>query len=304
MTDIGSALGTIGTDLGIRADGSHLEHAAELEELGFGALWIAGGQIDGLERIADVVRATRRIPVVPSIIPTGVYGADDVAALYRELETEHPGRFVAGLGAPQQPRAMAALGTYLDRLDSPAAAVPSARRLLAALGPRKLELARDRFAGAVPLLVTPEYTAWAREVLGPDRLLAVQQLAVLDDDPDRARDAARGVLGFPRACVATGRTCCAWGSPRTTSRRPPIGWWTPSSCTAGRRTSPGGSTRTAGRAPTTCRSAGSARTAASRRPGHWPGPCSAGDPACDPRRSSPATARSCAERSVRNERRR
>ena len=184
-------LGTVGTDLAIRADGSHLDDAAELEELGYGALWIAGGQIDSLDRLREVVRATRRIPVVPSIIPTGVYGADDVAELYRELEAEHPGRFTAGLGAPQQPRAMSALGSYLDRL-----AVPASRRLLAALGPRKLTLARDRFAGAVPLLVTPAYTTWARGVLGPDRVLAVQQLAVLDDDPDRARDAARDVLGF------------------------------------------------------------------------------------------------------------
>lgn len=184
-------LGTVGTDLAIRADGSHLDHAAEIDEAGYGALWIAGGQIDSLDRLREVVRATRRIPVVPSIIPTGVYGAAEVDALYRELEAEHPGRFVAGLGAPQQPRAMSALESYLDDL-----AVPPSRRLLAALGPRKLELARDRFAGAVPLLVTPGYTAWARDVLGPDRLLAVQQLAVLDTDADRARDAARGVLGF------------------------------------------------------------------------------------------------------------
>lgn len=192
MTDTACSpdLGPVGTDLAIRPDGSHLDHAAELEELGYGALWIAGGRIDSLDRLREVVRATRRIPVVPSIIPTGVYGADEVDALYRELEAEHPGRFVAGLGAPQQPRAMGALGAYLDRLT-----VPVARRVLAALGPRKLELARDRFAGAVPLLVTPDYTAWARDVLGPDRVLAVQQLAVLDDDADRARDAAREVLG-------------------------------------------------------------------------------------------------------------
>ncbi len=198
MTDSESIphLGTIGTDLGIRDDGGHLSDAAELEELGYGALWIAGGQIDTLARISDVIRATRRIPVVPSIIPTAVYGADEVAALYREMEAEHPGRFVAGLGAPQQPKAMGALGAYLDRLDSPETPVPASRRLLAALGPRKLELARERFAGAVPLLVTPEYTAGAREALGPDRLLAVQQFAVLDDDPARARESARGVLGF------------------------------------------------------------------------------------------------------------
>ena len=107
-------LGAVGTSLTIHDDGSHREHAAELEELGYGALYLSGGQLDRLDRIAEVVRATRRIPVVPSIIPTGVYGPDEVVALYRELEADHPGRFVAGLGAPQQPRAMAALGTWND----------------------------------------------------------------------------------------------------------------------------------------------------------------------------------------------
>jgi probable F420-dependent oxidoreductase len=189
-------LGPVGTSLPIHADGSHRDHAAELEELGYGALWISGGQIDDLDRIREAVSATRRITVVPSIIPTGVYGPDEVAALYREMEAEHPGRFVAGLGAPQQPRAMAALGRYLDRLDTAETPVPAGRRMLAAIGPRKLELARDRFAGALPLMVTPEYTAGARYVLGPDRVLAVQQFAVLDDDPVRARETARGTLGF------------------------------------------------------------------------------------------------------------
>ncbi|TCK20599.1 TIGR03620 family F420-dependent LLM class oxidoreductase [Pseudonocardia endophytica] len=196
MDDTLPDLGPVGTDLTVRDDGSHLDHAAELEELGYGALWIAGGQIDALDRLAEVVRATRRIPVVPSIIPTGRYPADEVAALYRELEAEHPGRLVAGLGAPQQPRAMAAFGAYLDRLDSVGTRVPAGRRMLAAIGPRKLALARDRAAGALPLMVTPEYTAGARGILGPDRVLAVQQFTVLDDDPVRARETARPTLGF------------------------------------------------------------------------------------------------------------
>ncbi|MGH3585540.1 MAG: LLM class F420-dependent oxidoreductase, partial [Pseudonocardia sp.] len=74
--------------------------------------------------------------------------------------------------------------------------VPRERRLLAALGPRKLELARDRFGGAVTLLADADSTRWTRERLGPTATLAVDQLLVLDEDPQAARAAARGVVGF------------------------------------------------------------------------------------------------------------
>ncbi|HUV11014.1 MAG TPA: TIGR03620 family F420-dependent LLM class oxidoreductase, partial [Acidimicrobiia bacterium] len=66
----------------------------------------------------------------------------------------------------------------------------------AALGPRMLGLARDRTDGAHPYLVTPEHTASAREILGPDRLLAPEQMVVLETDPTRAREIARGTLSM------------------------------------------------------------------------------------------------------------
>jgi probable F420-dependent oxidoreductase len=80
---------------------------------------------------------------------------------------------------------------YLDDLDAAEPPVPAAERVLAALGPRMLELARDRSAGAHPYLVTPEHTRQARQVLGADRLLAVEQAAVLETNPERARTLAR-----------------------------------------------------------------------------------------------------------------
>jgi len=67
---------------------------------------------------------------------------------------------------------------------------------MAALGPRMLELARDRAAGAFPVLVTPEYAGRAKATLGADTTLAVEQLVVLEDDPHRAREIARGPLRF------------------------------------------------------------------------------------------------------------
>lgn len=189
-------LGPIGIVLDVSADGQHLRDAAEAEELGYSTLWLAGGQLDRLELIADVLAATSRVSVAPGIIPVDVYSSDDVARFHRDLPPDQRDRFVVGLGGPQAPRPMRALGEYLDRLDRADPPVPAHRRILAALGPRKLELSRDRAAGAVPLLVTPEYTADARRILGAESVLAINQLIVLDSDGQRARELARTPLRF------------------------------------------------------------------------------------------------------------
>ncbi len=69
------------------------------------------------------------------------------------------------------------------------------RRVLAALGPRMMELARTRTAGALPYLITPDYTRTARAQLGPEALLVAEQKVVLDDDRERARELARARVG-------------------------------------------------------------------------------------------------------------
>lgn len=189
-------LGPIGIALDIDAGGAHRDAAAEVEALGFSMIWIPGGQLDTLDRIAELIRATTTIAVAPGIIPVDRYPAAAVARLYAELESSTPGRFVVGLGGPQQPRPLATLGRYLDELDAADPPVPARRRILAALGPRKLGLARERTAGAVPLLVNAEYTAQARDVLGARSMLIIDQMVVLDTDPGRARETARGPLRF------------------------------------------------------------------------------------------------------------
>ena len=85
-----------------------------------------------------------------------------------------------------------ALVGYLDELD--AAMVPTSRRVLAALGPRVLQLAAERSAGAHPYLTTPEHTAQARELIGPSAFLAPEHKAVLTTDAEQARAVARKVL--------------------------------------------------------------------------------------------------------------
>ncbi|MGO1973557.1 MAG: TIGR03620 family F420-dependent LLM class oxidoreductase [Propionibacteriaceae bacterium] len=190
-------LGPIGIGLTLTDDGSHLAEAMELEHLGYSTVWLSGGQLQALDPVAEIIRATDRIQVGTGIIPLDVHDDRAVTRAYADLERTDPGRFVVGLGAPQQGRSpMGAMDAFLDRVEAADPPIPQQRRILAALGPRKLAMARDRFAGAVTLLVTPAYTAAARKVLGPDRTLVVDQFMVLDTDADRAREAAREPLSF------------------------------------------------------------------------------------------------------------
>ncbi len=190
------ALGPIGVTVNVPAGDTHLRDAAELEELGYSALWLPGGQLDSLGRIAEIIGATTSVPVGSAIISLDVYPPAAVIQLHAELEASAPGRFLAGLGGPQKPRPMRALNDFLDRLDHAVPPLPAGRRILAALGPRKLELARDRSAGAIPLLVTPAYTEQARGILGEESTLVISQMIVLDTDASRARETARTPLRF------------------------------------------------------------------------------------------------------------
>lgn len=189
-------LGPIAVALDVSAD-TYLEDAVELEKLGYAALWQGGGQLTTLDPLADVIRATSTIQVGPAIIALDVHGPEAVASLYADVDRTDPERLIVGLGGPQQgAKPLAAMNAFLDRLDAATPPVPVDRRILAALGPRKLELARERFAGAMTLLTTPDYTASAREILGPDSTLIVEDLVAFDSDPSRARELVRGTVGF------------------------------------------------------------------------------------------------------------
>ncbi|GGT14128.1 LLM class F420-dependent oxidoreductase [Streptomyces chromofuscus] len=174
------------------------ESAVELEELGFGGLWLGGNS--SAANAAPLIRATQGITVGTSIQSIWQHEPAVAAAARAELEAAHPGRFVLGLGvshaklAEQYRRPYSALVGYLDALD--AAGVPSERRVLAALGPKTLELARDRAAGAIPYLTTPEHTAYARDILGDAPLLAPELKVVLERNPERARGVARDYLAM------------------------------------------------------------------------------------------------------------
>lgn len=174
--------------------------AAELDELGYSALWIPGGTGgDVLSDVGRLLAATKRTTVATGILNIWKHAASDVGQWWQALPKDHQSRVLLGLGvshshivgeAYQKP--LAVMREYLDQLGT--VGLPANSLCLAALGPKMQELARDRTAGVHPYLVTPEHTARARAVIGPGKLLAPEQGVVLETDPTRAREMARHAL--------------------------------------------------------------------------------------------------------------
>lgn len=180
--------------------------AAELEGLGFSALWVpdVGGDLFGaLDTLLAATASTTTIAT--GILNVWMHTPAETAGWRAGLADADRDRLLLGIGISHASfinahegmswdKPLTTMRTYLDGLD--ADGVPPEARCLAALGPKMLELARDRSAGAHPYLVTPEHTAIARQTMGPDALLAVEQGVVLDTDPDAARAVARQALSI------------------------------------------------------------------------------------------------------------
>lgn len=175
------------------------EAASELERLGCSAIWLGGSPPAELDVVDPLLDATSGLLVGTSIVNVWKAAARPVAESFHRLEAKYPGRFVLGIGAGHREsdadyrKPYDALVDYLDELDR--SGVPVQRRALAALGPRVVQLARNRSVGALPYLVTPDHTRSARAQLGPDALLVVEQKVVLDDDTEQARSVGRARVG-------------------------------------------------------------------------------------------------------------
>ena len=173
------------------------EFAVDLERFGYGTLWLGGSPDGDLRHAEELIEATGTLTLATSIVNMWKDDARTVAASFARIEANHPGRFLLGVGAghPEATQEYAnpydTLADYVDVLLGNG--VPADSLVLAALGPRVLRLAAERTAGAIPYLVTPQHTRQARAILGAEKVLAPEQKAVLETDPQRAR-----AIGRPR----------------------------------------------------------------------------------------------------------
>ncbi len=183
---------------GVFGRGATPQQATQIEALGYGAIWVGGSPPAALDWVEPLLAATERLKVATGIVNIWTAPAPEVAASFHRIDTAFPGRFILGIGVGHREahteyrKPVDALNTYLDQLD--ALGVPKDQRLVAALGPRVLELSARRSAGAHPYLTTPEHTASARELIGPGTFLAPEHKAILTTDADRARTVGRKAL--------------------------------------------------------------------------------------------------------------
>jgi probable F420-dependent oxidoreductase len=200
MTDAASLKPTLGR-YGVWTGGPVTpEQAVEIEKLGYGAVWVGGSPSADLAFVEPILEQTSTLQIATGIINIWTADAETVAESYHRIEKAYPGRFLLGVGVghpehtQEYTKPYDALVSYLDALD--AKTVPTSRRVIAALGPKVLKLARDRSAGAHPYLTTPEHTAQARELIGNSVFLAPEHKVVLTTDAEKARELGRKTVGF------------------------------------------------------------------------------------------------------------
>ena len=187
------------------------------EELGFPSLWIAEAVgRDPFVSAAVLLSATEKLAIATGI--ANIYARDPMtmAAGQKTLAEAFPGRFLLGMGVSHGhlvagvrkhdwSKPYSYMVEYLEKMDKALfmAVGPSEDpgRLLAALGPKMLKLSAERANGSHPYFTTPDHTVIAREAMGPDALLAPEQMVVLETDPTEARRIARAgmkiYLGLP-----------------------------------------------------------------------------------------------------------
>ena len=180
------------------------EAAAELDELGYGAIWIPGGLGgDIMGDMSQLRAATKKAVICSGILNIWKHKPEEVGAWWKAQSAAEQARLLIGLGVSHGPiigesygKPLAVMRAFIDGLA--AQNVPAEALCVAALGPKMLELSRDKTAGAHPYFVTAEHTAMARGILGASALLAPEQGVVLESDPAKARDMARTVVDHYR----------------------------------------------------------------------------------------------------------
>ena len=171
------------------------EAARLVEQLGYGAWWVGGSpHVPDVRRVLD---ATTTLVAATGILNIWSNDPAETAAADAALRAEFPGRLMLGIGighpeaTSDYRRPLTAMRAFLDGLDASPTPPPADARCLAALGPRMLDLARERAAGTHQYFVTVDQTRLARERLGPGKLVAPEVACVVERDPARGRAVAR-----------------------------------------------------------------------------------------------------------------
>jgi probable F420-dependent oxidoreductase len=176
-------------------DDELVEAAKLAEQLGFGALWRGGSPEPA--KLGPVLAGTDRLVAATGIVNVWSTPPDVAAAQHHELTTAYPNRFLLGIGighreaTAEYQRPLAVMNEYLDALDAAPQPVPKDQRCIAALGPKMLDLSRERTLGTHPYFSSLEHTRAARERLGPEPLIALSIACVVDTDDERGRASAR-----------------------------------------------------------------------------------------------------------------
>ncbi|HSG88642.1 MAG TPA: TIGR03620 family F420-dependent LLM class oxidoreductase [Pseudomonadales bacterium] len=188
------------------------EAAQRIEALGYGTLWIP--ETTGRSPVAHaawLLANTKTLNVATGI--ANIYHREPGVTLAAQntLAEQSGDRFLLGMGVSHAPlvegvrgltygKPVATMKKYLEGMDaSPYTSYPppaKPKRVIAALGPKMLELARDLCDGAHPYFSSPDHTKMARDILGPDKMLCVEQKVILETDPAKARELARGVAAM------------------------------------------------------------------------------------------------------------
>jgi probable F420-dependent oxidoreductase len=179
--------------------------ARELDQAGFGALWVPGGADDRvLDDAAHLLAVTDRIAIATGILNLWKYQPEEVAEWFAGLSDAHKARMMVGIGISHSALIGADYGKpltntrkFLECLQAAGMAMDNC--CLAALGPKMVALSGEMTAGAHPYLATPEHTAQARAILGPGKLLAPEQGVAFGETVEEARKIAAAGISFYKA---------------------------------------------------------------------------------------------------------
>jgi probable F420-dependent oxidoreductase len=203
-------LGRIGlwtADFDLQPMAKAQEAIAQVEEMGYGAVWVPEAVIrEPFASTALLLSATKKMVLATGIASLHARTAQTMQAGWKTLTEAFPDRFLLGIGVSHAPmvqgvhkgnydKPYSTMVEYLDAMDNGiffgAAPTTAPQRVLAALGPKMLKLSAERGAGAHPYFTPVEHTAFARETMGANALLAPELAVVLETDASKAREIAR-----------------------------------------------------------------------------------------------------------------